>query len=49
MTTAIERFKAYVANAIERICVLEEQLELAHERIAELEAEAEKTSDPDSD
>lgn len=49
MTTAIERFKAHVANAIERICVLEEQLELAHARIAELEAEAEKASVPDPD
>lgn len=35
--TATERFKALLANALERVCVLEEQLELAQARIAELE------------
>lgn len=35
--TATERFKALFANAMERVCVLEEQLEQAHARIAELE------------
>jgi hypothetical protein len=29
-----------LANAFERVCVLEEQLELAQQRIAELEEEA---------
>ena len=37
--SAIERFKALLANALERVCVLEEQLELAQQRIAELEAQ----------
>lgn len=37
--TAAERFKALYANAIERVCVLEEQLEQALARIAELEEE----------
>jgi hypothetical protein len=36
--TAAERFKARMADAIERICVLEEALEQAQARIAELEA-----------
>lgn len=36
--TATERFKALLANALERVCVLEEQLELAQARVAELEA-----------
>lgn len=35
--TATERYKTLFANAIERICVLEEQLELAQEQIAELD------------
>lgn len=38
--TATDRFKALFANAIERVCVLEEQLEVAQARIAELEAAA---------
>lgn len=37
MTSATERFKARLANAIERVCVLEEQLEIALARVAELE------------
>jgi hypothetical protein len=37
VTTARDRFKALLANALERVCVLEEQLELALARIAELE------------
>jgi hypothetical protein len=36
--TATERFKALLANALEHVCVLEEQLELAQARISELEA-----------
>ena len=40
--TATERFKALFANAVERVCVLEEQLEQAQARIVELESEAEK-------
>jgi hypothetical protein len=35
--TATERFKKLYADAIERVCVLEEQLESARERIVELE------------
>jgi cell division protein FtsB len=35
--TAVERFKWLLANALERVCVLEEQLEAAQARIAELE------------
>lgn len=36
--TATERFKRLFADAVERICVLEEQLELAQGRVDELEA-----------
>ena len=36
---ATERFKALFANAIERVCILEEQLEQAQLRIKELEAQ----------
>lgn len=36
--TAVERFKMLLANALERVCVLEEQLEQAQQRLAELEA-----------
>jgi hypothetical protein len=36
--TAAERFKWVAVNAIERVCLLEEQLEAALKRIAELEA-----------
>ena len=39
MTTATERYKMLLATAFERVCVLEEQLEEAQARIAELEAE----------
>lgn len=39
MTSATERFKYLLANALERVCVLEEQLEIALARIAELESE----------
>lgn len=35
--TAAERFKARFADAMERVCVLEEQLEAALARVAELE------------
>jgi len=37
MTSATERFKRLLADALERVCVLEEQLELAQARLAELE------------
>jgi hypothetical protein len=37
MTNATERFKMLLANALERVCVLEEQLELARERIHDFE------------
>jgi hypothetical protein len=37
MTSATDRYKMLLANAFERVCVLEEQLEIALERIAELE------------
>jgi hypothetical protein len=38
VATATERFKALLANALERVCVLEEELETARARISELEA-----------
>ena len=38
MTSATDRYKMLLATALERVCVLEEQLELAQQRIAELEA-----------
>jgi hypothetical protein len=38
--TAAERFKALYANAVEQVCVLQEQLEQALAQIAELEAAA---------
>lgn len=40
MTTATERFKALFADMVERVCVLEAELEQARARIAELEEEA---------
>lgn len=36
--TAAERFKARFADLVERVCVLEEQLEAALAKVAELEA-----------
>lgn len=47
MTTAIERFKMLFANAIERVCVLEEQLELARAQIEALEKEIEEKEKED--
>jgi hypothetical protein len=38
--TATERFKALLANALERVCVLEAELEQTQARLAELEAAA---------
>jgi hypothetical protein len=35
--TATDRFKALLANALERVCILEAALETAQARIAELE------------
>lgn len=40
--TATERFKTLLVNALERVCVLEEQLEAAQARLTELEAETNK-------
>lgn len=40
--TATERYKMLLANALERVCVLEEQLEAAQARIAELEPQPEE-------
>ena len=37
--TATERFKRLLVDALEKVCVLEEQLEQATARIAELEQE----------
>ena len=37
--TATERFKALLANALERVCVLEAELEQAQARLAELDGE----------
>jgi len=39
VVTATERFKRLFSNAIEHICVLEEQLELAKIEIEKLKAE----------
>jgi hypothetical protein len=36
---ATERFKMLLATALERVCILEAELELAQQRIDELEAE----------
>lgn len=47
--TATERFKALFANYVERVCVLEEQLEQATLRIAELEAPSAPSDDPQPD
>jgi hypothetical protein len=38
IATATARFKGLLANALERVCVLEEELEVAQARIRELEA-----------
>lgn len=43
--TATERFKRLLADALERVCVLEEQLERAQQRIAELEAGQDESAD----
>lgn len=43
--TATERFKALLANALERVCVLEEQLEKAQEANARLLAELGRDSE----
>lgn len=43
--TATERFKALLANALERVCVLEEQLELAQARITELEEQPDRAEE----
>jgi hypothetical protein len=51
VTSATDRFKRLLANALERVCVLEAELEQRDERIADLEAElalhkADKTDAP---
>jgi len=38
--TATERFKMLLASALERVCVLEEQLEQAQAELAELRSQA---------
>jgi hypothetical protein len=38
--TATERFKQLLANALERVCMLEAALEVAQARVAELETDA---------
>jgi hypothetical protein len=43
--TATDRFKMLLANALERVCVLEEQLEQAQTRIVELETSAGRNGD----
>lgn len=43
--TATDRFKKLLADALERVCVLEEQLEQATARIAELEQEHDGEND----
>ena len=47
MTSATERFKRLLADALERICVLEEQLEIAQAQLAELNGHIEaETEEP---
>jgi hypothetical protein len=41
--TATDRFKMLLANALERVCLLEAELEQARQQIAELD---EKTANP---
>jgi hypothetical protein len=43
MTSATERFKMLLAGALERVCVLEAQLEERDARLAELEAKLDET------
>ena len=43
--SATERFKRLLADALERVCVLEEQLELAQARLAELEQTTTETAE----
>ena len=40
--TAVERFKALLANALERVCVLETELEKAQAEIERLSDELER-------
>ena len=47
--TAEERFKWMLANALERNCVLEAQLEKANERIAEQHATLERLAADDAE
>jgi hypothetical protein len=42
VTSATDRYKMLLANALERVCVLETELEQARERVAELEARDEQ-------
>jgi hypothetical protein len=41
MTNATERFKALFANMVERLCVVEAELEQTQAQLAELKAAAE--------
>lgn len=47
--TATDRFKALLANALERVCVLEEQLEQAQEANARLLAEIGRDSEGEAE
>lgn len=49
MLTATERFKALFANAIERICVLEAELEATQARLAALEGALEEAEQEKSE
>jgi hypothetical protein len=46
MTTATERFKALLANALERVCVLEAALEQKEHELRELRAILEPEPEP---
>lgn len=47
VTTATERYKTLLANAFERVCILEEQLDQALDHIRELEeGEVDKMAEP---
>lgn len=47
MTSAIDRFKRLLADALERVCLLETELERSQARVAELEAQPQtRTEEP---
>jgi len=41
IASAIDRYKTLLANALERVCVLEEQLEIAQHQLAECRQQSE--------